>query len=187
MTKRTHSTIDTLPEALRQTLTAMVTDGLWPAEIAHSDQAQGKPTYDDIVACAAAAGHSISRSAVGRWAKGLLTFERMRTAAGIARTVMAEVTDANATETQKAAAEMMTARIIELVADDEMKPKDIAMVSSAIRDCMNVSLQADKYIRTRIADRAKAADAAVTDLVKKKQIDPDTLKMIREQIYGIVE
>jgi hypothetical protein len=92
--------------------------------------------------------------------------ERMRTAAGIARTVMAEVDGATATETQKAAAEMMTARIIELAADENLKSKDIAMISGAIRDCAKVAQDADKYIRTQIAERTKQAKAKINNELK---------------------
>lgn len=183
MAKRTHSSMDALPAGLRETITRMVTDGWWPEDL--GDGREGKPTYDDIVEYIVLSGYSISRSAVGRWAKQLTALERMRTAAGIARTVMQDY-EANATETQKAAAEMMTARIIELTADETLKPKDISMISGAIRDCMTVSLKADQYIRQQIKEKIAAADKAVTAIARKKQIDPETLKMIREQIYGIV-
>jgi len=182
--RRTHSSIDSLPAALRDTITRMVTEGLWPADVHISSD--GKPTYQDIVDYCRAHGEDISHSAVGRWAKSLLAFERMRSAAGIARKVMGDIAD-NATETQKAAAEIMTAQIIELIADNDLKPKDISMISGAIRDCTQVALKADQYIRTQVKERAAAADKAVTEIAKKKQIDPDTLKMIREQIFGIVD
>jgi len=151
--RRTHSTIDTLPAGLRDTLLRMVVDGHWPDDVHNPDD--GKPTYDAVVLYCKMHGHVISRSAIGRWAKGLLAFERMRSAAGIARKVMGDLTA-------------------------------ISMISGAIRDCTQVALKADQYIRSQIADRAKAADQKITEIVTKKQIDPDTLKMIREQIYGIV-
>ena len=176
--------MDTLPEGLRDTLTAMVVDADWPSDWPASGE--GKPTYDDLVDYAAHCGQRISRSAAARWAKGLLAFERMRSAAGIARRVMADLSAEAATETQKAAAEIMTAQIIELISDNELTPKDISMVSGAIRDCTQVALKADQYIRSQLADKAKAADKAVTEIAQKKHIDPETLKQIKEQIYGIV-
>ena len=182
--RRTHSSIDTLPADLRDTLTAMVVDGDWPGDWPAAGE--GRPTYDDLAAYAAHCGVSVSRSAIGRWAKGLLAFERMRSAAGIARKVMGDLNAEAATETQKAADEIMTAQIIELIADGQLDSKDISLVSGAIKDCNQVAMQADKYIREQL--KAKAAEAVknVNVLAKKKNIDPETLRIIREEIYGIV-
>ncbi|MFA5187031.1 MAG: phage protein Gp27 family protein [Patescibacteria group bacterium] len=184
MARRTHSTIDTLPQSIRDTLMQMVVDGQWPGSmISH----EGKPTYDDIVAYCSTKGFDISRSAIGRWAKGLLAFERMRTAAGIARKVMGDLTAETATETQKAAAEIMTAQIIELISDNDLKPKDISMISGAIRDCTQVALKADQYIRTQIADRAKAAAASAGKKLKDAGMDRKKVQEIIDDILGITK
>jgi len=185
MAKRTHSSIDRLPEDIRDVLTRMVTDGYWPNEVMPADA--GKPTYDDMVFYCQCQGHIVSRSAVARWAKKLLAYEKMNLSREIARQIMSGKADSEtATETQKAAAEMMTAQIIDVITAGDMNAKSIAMISGAIRDCTQVALNADKYIRQQVKEKAEAADKAVTDIARKKQIDPDTLKMIREQIYGIV-
>lgn len=182
--RRTHSSIDTLPADLRDTLTAMVVDGDWPSD--YPAAADGKPTYDDLVGYCGHHGHRVSRSAIGRWAKTLLAFERMRSAAGIARRVMGDLTAETATETQKAAAEIMTAQIIELISGDDLTAKEMSLVSKAISDCTNVAHKADLYIRRQLGEKAKAAEKQIDKLAAKKKIDPDTLKQIKEQIYGIV-
>ncbi|HOT73746.1 MAG TPA: DUF3486 family protein [Anaerohalosphaeraceae bacterium] len=184
MTRRTHSSIDTLPADLRSRLTAMLTDGQWPAD--WTGPRDGKPTYDDLAEYCRRCGHRISRSAVGRWAKGLLAYERMRSAAQIARQVMSGLSEENASETQKAAAEIMTAQIIDLLSAEELSPKEISLVSSAIRDCTQVALKADQYLRSRLAEKAASAEKTIAKELRKK-VDPETLKIIREQIYGIVQ
>lgn len=182
--RRTHSSIDSLPADVRETLTAMVVDGDWPSDwpAAHD----GKPTYDDLVDYAAHCGSSVSRSAVGRWAKGLLAFELLRSRAEIVRSVMDDDGDPEtAAKNQTAAAQMITARVLEATCDGGLTGKQARELASAIRDCQTILIRDDSFRQT-VRTRAKAADAAVTEIVKKKQIDPETLKLIREQIYGIV-
>jgi len=186
MTKRrTHSSIDTLPAAVRDAMTAMVVDGAWPAD--YPGRSEGRPTYEDIVAFADAKGHCLSRSAVGRWAKGLRVIERMRTAGLIARETMAGLTAEDAPKTQKAAAEMATALLLDYMTEHEnYSSKELKEVAQAVRDCALVSIKADTYARDAVAARLKKADEEITKIGDHRKIDPETLKMIREQIYGIV-
>jgi hypothetical protein len=191
MTRRTHSTIDQLPADLRETITRMVVDSQWPDDYTPADDADaannGKPRYVDIVAYCLDKGWPVSLSSLGRWAKGLQAFERMRTAAGLAKQIMADVKDENASESHKAAAEIITAQIIDLAAKEDLSPKDIAMIASAVRANAETVMRADRYQRDRVADKAKQADAAIQTIAAKKKIDPETLKAIQEQIYGIVK
>lgn len=184
--RRSHSSIDNLPSRLQDVCRRMVVDGLWPPDCPRV--CEGRPTYDHIVEYCSFNGHSISRSAVGRWAKGLRAIERMATAGLIARQTMANMTGEDAPKTQKAAAEMMTALLLDfMVSDDDYSSKQLKEISQAIRDCAQVSINADKYIRTQIAEKVKEADSRITKIVAKKKIDPDVLKQIREEVYGIIK
>lgn len=185
MARRIHSSIDKLPPGLRADLTRMVVDAEWPAD-AGPVRRDGRPRYEDIVAYCTMQGYSVSSSAVGRWAKSLLTFELLRTRAELVRSIMSDVTAERASETQKAAAEMITARVLELVSSDTLTSRQAKEVASAVRDCTRVSLQADTYIREQLAAKAEKADKAIAKLAGRKKIDPETLKLIKEQIYGIV-
>jgi hypothetical protein len=192
--RRTHSTIDKLPADLRETLTRMVVDGVWPEDFPRQQAVgfgggekdlTGRPTYDDVVKYCTFQGYAVSRSALGRWAKGLLAFERMRTAGAIARDVMKDVANANVGETQKAAAEIITAQIIDIASSEDLTAKEAKSIANAIRDCTAVAMKANDYVLQQIKERAAAAVKTVEKTLKKKQIDPETLKLIREQIYGI--
>jgi len=188
MTKRrTHSSIDRLPAGLREAITAMIVDGEWPEDFPQPADYKGRPRYEDVVTYCQLNGRTVSSSAVGRWAKGLLSLELLRTRAELVRGVMGDLTAEKATETQKAAAEMITARVLELVCSDELTSRQAKEVASAVRDCTAVSMKADQYIRDQVAAKAKEADKAITKLVKKKKIDPDVIRQIREQVYGIVQ
>lgn len=182
MSRRVHTSIDKLPANLRAEITAMIVDGVWPDSGDHA----GKPTYLDVVDYCKAKKQEVSHSAIGRWAKTLLVYERMKTSGAIAREICRDMTNERASATQKAAAEIITAQVIDLASGDDLTSKQIKEVATAIRDCTSVAMQADKYIRQQLAEKAKSADATVTAIVKKKRIDPETLKLIREQIYGIV-
>jgi hypothetical protein len=112
---------------------------------------------------------------------------RMRQAGVIVRDVMKDLTREKASETQKAVAEMITAQTIDFISSqDGMSAKEIMDVSRAIKDCTQVSISADKYIRDQLAVKADAAVEKIAELGKKKNLDSRTLKMIREEIYGIV-
>ncbi len=183
--RRTHSVIDTLPEDLRDVLMRMTVDNVWPEDwLGPTD---GKPTYDDMVLYCSTQDHVVSRSAIGRWAKRMQVYERMKTAGTIARDVMKGLSDENATQTQKAAAEIITAQIIELASSEDMTAKEITCIASAVRDCTAVSMQADTYIRKQVEKKADAAVKKITKFATKKQIDPEVLKLIREQVFGIVD
>ncbi|RKY06888.1 MAG: hypothetical protein DRP56_06610, partial [Planctomycetota bacterium] len=90
MSKRTHSTIDKLPADLRETITRMVTDGLWPDGFDNEKDRHGKPTYGDIVVHCQRKGFDVSHSAVGRWGKRLLAFALLRGRAELVRSVMSD-------------------------------------------------------------------------------------------------
>lgn len=184
--RRSHSSLDSLPEAVKAKVDAMVIDDTYP-EGFDEELKSGKPTYDDIVAYLEYAGHPRSRSAVGRYAARLMTIARMKQAGLVARDVMKDLTGEKASQTQKAAVEMITAHAIQLMAEAEnVSTKDLFQIAAAMKDCANVAIKADQYIREQIKTKAEKASKEIEAVAKKKQIDPETLKIIKEQIYGII-
>lgn len=183
--RRTHSTIDKIPTELKACIDRMIVDNEWPKDFkSHSD---GNPTYDDIVEYCGWKGFKLSRSAVGRYGMNLRALAKMKQSGLIARNIMADLTDEKASETQKAAVEMITAHAIELMAQSEnMNSKELTNVARAMRDCAAVAIRADEYIRSQIKAKTETAVKSI-DRQLKKQIDPETLKIIKEQIYGIIE
>ncbi len=162
----------------------MAVDNVWPED--WLGKKDGKPTYDDMVLYCSTQDCVVSRSAIGRWAKRMQVYERMKTAGTIAREVMEGLSDENATQTQKAAAEIITAQIIELSVSENLNAKEIANVAKAAKDCTAVAMKADTYIRDRAKAKAEAAVKKITKIATKKKIDPEVLKQIREEVYGIV-
>ena len=183
--RRTHSSIDLLPAALQGTLTAMIVDNTWPDDWLGSKD--GNPTYADLVHFCKLQGHNVSESAMGRFGKRMSMLARMKQAGVIVRDVMSGLNAENASQTQKAVAEMITAQTIEFITSTEdMNSKQIKDISTAIRDCTQVSITADKYSHNQQQAKVEKAAKSIDRIAKKKNIDPETLKIIREQIYGIV-
>jgi len=192
MTRRTHSTIDTLPAELRDIITRMVVDADWPkdfpwekSDISSEQYGKAKPRYVDIVLYCIFRNNPVSLSSLGRWAKGLLVFERMRTAAGLAKQIMADVKDENASAAQKAAAEIITAQIIDLAAREDLKPKDISMIAGAVRDCAGVAIKADQYIRQQLSAKVKAASGTIKETLTAAGVTKIVQKQIDEILMGI--
>ena len=184
--RRTHSSIDLLPDDLLAAIRRMLVDDLWPDD--YTGDASGTPTYDSVVEYLRNRGHNISRSAVGRYGGRMKTLARMKQAGLITRDVMADLTDEKASATQKAAAEMITALAIELMADmDKPKPKDLTMVAAAMRDCTAIAINADKYIRTQIKAKAEAAARNTKAKLTDAGVDRKLIQEIIDEQLGIVK
>ena len=146
----------------------------------------GKPRYIDLERYCKQQGHIVSKSAVGRFGKRMRILAKMKETGLIVRSVMEGLSEENTSQTQKAVAELLTARAIELAAADKgMSAKQLKETAQAIRDCANISIKADQYRQQQIRQKAAEATKNIESLGKKK-ISPETLKMIREQIYGII-
>lgn len=181
--RRTHSSIDKLPQGLRDTLTRMLVDNEWPEDI--KAYYKGIPRYEDLVAYCKWKGYTVSESAVGRFGMRMRTLARMKSAGAIVRDVMKDLTAEKASATQKAVAEIITAQIIEFASKQNLTAKEIQNIARAVKDCTQVSISADKYIHEQLNKKVKAADKAISKIAAKKEIDPEALKAIREQVYGI--
>lgn len=183
---RRHRNIDKLPKDLVSTIVSMTVDNAWPEDF--EGEKSGHPRYMDMVSYVQQKGHSISVYAIGRYCRRLRTYARMKDSGQLVRDVMKLPGKAKVSETQKAAAEMITAVILNhLVDQDGFDTKDIRSLARATRDCTQVVITADKYIRDRIQEKIASASKQIGVIAKKKKIGPETLKAIREQVYGILD
>jgi len=183
--RRTHSSLDRLPASLRDELVRMLVDNEYPIEF-RGDKT-GNPKYEDMVAYCVQRGHKVSKSAIGRFSMKMRTITRMKQAGIITREVMKDLTNEKASANQKAVAEMITAVGIEFISSrEDFEADEIRDISKAIKDCAAVAIASDKYTREQLSVKVKNADKAITELAGKKQISPEVLKQIREQVYGIV-
>ena len=182
MAKRTHSTIDKLPADLRETITRMVTDGLWPDGFDNEAERHGTPTYGDIVVYCQRKGFDVSHSAVGRWGKKLQVFELLRSRAEIVRSVMIEGDNtADFSDTQRAAADLISARILETACSSELTTKQTKELAAAAKDCADIRIKTDQY-RSQIEARIKTA----TTKLKTEITDTVILKKVQDAFDDIM-
>jgi len=174
----------------------MIVDNEWPADFpkraafgfkGEESELTGNPRYEDLVAYCQFKGHKISLSAIGRFGMRMRNFARMKNAGVIVRDVTKDLTAENASATQKAVAEIITAQIIEAAVEEKLTSKEIMNLARAVKDCTIVSINADKYIREQLTVKVKAAEQKINEIGTKKNIDPEVLKKIREEVYGIIK
>lgn len=182
--RRSHSTIDKLPVNLKAAVDAMLVDNVVPED--YHWPIAGKPTYEEICEYCKFKGYTISESAMGRYGKRMRAISRLKEAGLIAREAMSGLTDENASETQKAAVELITAHTIELLADStDMTPNELQKTASAMKDCAAVAITADKYIRTQLEEKAKLIAASTKEKLEKVGVDRKVIQSIIDEQLGI--
>ena len=88
---------------------------------------------------------------------------------------------------QKAAAEIITAQIIELASSEDMSAKDIKNIATAVRDCTAVSMKADTYIREQVQKKVSAAAKSTEAKLKKAGVDRKLIQEIIDEHLGVVK
>lgn len=184
--RRTHSTIDKLPPSMQGEVLRMLVDDEWPEDFP-GGPGEGKPRYEDVEAYLAAKGHRVSHSAIGRYALSVRTMARMRRASELAKRIMEDVKGEAIGASQKAVAEMITAQVIEAAAEDEIKPRDLEHLAKAVSAATQIALKADTYRQTQVAAKVQEAQKKITQFARKKKLDPETIRFIRENVYGITQ
>jgi len=164
----------------------MVIDHQWPDD--YLGERKGKPRYCDLVAYCVQQGRSVSESAIGRWAKGLRAFEIMKTAGLIAGNAMSGMTAEDAPKNQKAAAQLMTGITIEFMAShDDLSAKQMKDVAQTIRDCAQVAINADKYIRRAIAEKVAEAAKSTKAKLTKAGVNRKLIQEIIDEHLGVIK
>lgn len=168
---RRHSRLtDDLPEEVRKEVDALLV--------------QGAATYDEIKDYLEKKGFDISRSAIGRYGKDFLAaYQRLRIIEDKARTLVSEAGDGMVLE--EAVSKTFSQMLLELLHSGKLDLKKAPKIIGEF-----ARLQASTVLRERVkseyAKKAqKTADSVETKL-KKKSLDPETIKVIKEEIYGIV-
>jgi len=141
-------------------------------------------TYDDIKAFLDEQGFDISRSAIGRYGQDFLnTYQQLKIIEDKSRVLVSEAGDGMVLE--EATAKMFSQMILEAQLSGKLDIKKLPRIISDF-----ARLQASSVLRERLKKEvSKRADKALDNIAKKtrkKNIDPETLKIIKEEIYGII-
>lgn len=179
--------IEGLPEDVRRWLERALTDGNFSG-------------YEALEAMLKGKGYAISKSAIHRYGQKI---ER-RFAAIKASTEAARLLTEGAADDQDARSEALVALVqtemfdsivsLQEVADEETDPLErmnvISKVAKNIATLTRASVSLKKFqadVREKIAAKfAALEEKATADQGKKGAFDLDTLRKVREEIYGIV-
>ena len=184
--RRTHSSLDNLPAALQKAIEAMLVDNIWPPDYPHKKS--GKPKYRDLENYCLYKNYTVSKSAIGRFGVRMRTLAKMKEAGLIVRSVMEGLDAENASQTQKAVAELLTARMIELAAaDKKMTAKQLKEMSQAVRDCASVSIKADQYRQQQLTQKAQQFTKNTKEKLTKAGVDRKLIQEIIDEHLGVVK
>lgn len=150
---------------------------------------EGRATIDEIVGLVRGMGGEVSRSAVGRYKKSmeerLQEFREKQAIAGEWVRQLRADPDGDIGQ--------MLAQMLKVIAhntqsdllEEGADPKAIALMARAIKDLTAVEA-AKLAIETKArADAAAKAAEAVDRVGKAMKLDPEALRKIREEVYGI--
>ena len=172
--RRRHHKIAKLPEDIvRQVNNMLATPG---------------KTYQGVVDFLTEKGIHVSHSSVGRYGKDFLSrLERLQVVKDQARAIVDESGDRPATEMAEAANQLGIQLIMEALMEvDSLEGEKISEVLKALAQLERSGTGREK-LKLEYKKRAQKVAAAVEDTLKSESLPAETLKKIKEQIYGIVE
>ena len=166
---------------------SMIVDNIWPDDFVGSKS--GKPRYKDVSEYARQRGFSFISEDVGfKYAKRLRVYTRMKESARQVSNAMKAKSGVKSIETQMAAAELLTCMIIVYSTEVEnLTPEELKDLTTAVRKCNWVVIQADKHAKKQMLEGLKKAKKNIEGMAKKKQLDPETLRVIRRDVFGIID
>ena len=172
-TKRSHSKVAKLPDEIRAAVDRQIMAGV---------------EYQEIADFINTMGTQVSRSSVNRYGqKFMAKMERLRLAREQAKIIVESAKDGPALETVEAANQMAVQVIMErlIEMDDLKEAKSTEVIKAlALLERSATNRERLKLETKRKADEAvKNIEAAAT--AGRRNLDPDTLAFIKEQIYGL--
>lgn len=144
-------------------------------------------TYQEIADWLGQMGHQVGKSSVGRYGKEFLTrLERLRQVRDQARVIIDEGQGAPATELHEATNQLAIQLIMEtLLQLDTVQGEKVADLLKALAQ-LEKSAVAREGLKLDYRQKVDKAVKQIEETGKKKGLDPETLALIKEQVYGIV-
>lgn len=155
---------------------------------------EGRLTIDELVDLVKQHGAPISKSAMGRYRQTAeAQMARYREAQEVAKVWIGKLEADPNGDVGRLLPEMLRMvafqQLADLDEDAEVSAKDLALLARAVKDAAGAtktSVEVER-LRRQILDAAKAVETVENEVRSGKRVlDADTLKRIREEIYGIV-
>lgn len=172
--RRRHHKVEQLPDEIRRQVDKMLADG---------------HTYEEVVEAVRKAGESIGKSSVGRYySQYAAAAERIQKAREGMMAVVEAVQDRPDTDLGQAANAIMMQALLDRVAlasSGDIQDMELDKAGRLIATLQRADIARE---RLKLAYQAKAqkAVAEIESKATEKGIDPETLRFIKEQVYGIV-
>lgn len=144
-----------------------------------------RKTYEEIAEWVKEQGYQTSKSAIQRYARWVSALEKVKLVGEQARTIIEEAGhDPLRIEeaTSKLGAVVMMEVFQEAMKGDKIDVGHIGRLMGDFARLQKSSVDREK-LKAIILDKLKQATDKVA---KKKKLDPETLKIIREEIYGLI-
>ncbi|MDR3561893.1 MAG: DUF3486 family protein [Negativicutes bacterium] len=144
-------------------------------------------TYQEIADYLNQSGHEISKSSIGRYGKEFLSrMERLKIVKEQAKTIVSENKDGPATEMAEAANQLAIQLIMEnLLTVDDLNGAKITEVLKALALLERSGVQREK-LKMDFKQKIDSAVKQIEKTAEQRGLDADTLRIIKEQVYGIV-
>ena len=174
---RTKSNILKLPRNVQQEIDRMLLE-IGPA----------RKTYEEITAWVMEQGFKTSPAALSRYYRYVETLENVKIASQQVKAILDETGQDSPLELEEGVSKLGAVIMMEVLQEARRAGGgvDVEHIGRLLGDFAR--LQNASVARERLkSDLRKKAEKAVENIEKtaKKQIDPETLKMIREEIYGL--
>ncbi len=171
--RRSHHKIATLPpEIVSQVNQLLTTPGI---------------TYQGVVDFLSKHDIHVSHSSVGRYGKNFLSrLERIHIVQEQASAIVQEVGDRPATEMAEAANQIAVQLIMEhLMEVDDLEGEKISEILKALAR-LERSATGRERLKLDFRERAKKIADEIADDLSEKGLSEETLREIKEKVYGIV-
>ena len=141
-------------------------------------------TYKEVADFLTKSGHDISHSALGRYGKNFLeAYRAVRMLEDQAQALKSEAGEGLVLE--EAASKLFAQKIVEGLTTKKLALKNLPGMLGAFAKLQSSSVQRER-LKADLSAKAKKAVENIEKKTRKKNMDPETKRIIREEIYGIV-
>lgn len=166
--RRRHSSVSKLPQELFEAVNSLLVEGV---------------TYGEIVEFLREKGHTVSRSAVGRYGKDFLSkLEQIKLLEDQARTIVSEGGTPMAME--EALSKLITADMMKRMLEGGLKPIDVNFIAQSFARLQSSSVQRESWKATVEKDK-KRVTKNIDKICRKNGISQDVLRAIEQEVLGI--
>jgi hypothetical protein len=143
-------------------------------------------TYQQVTDWLNQLGHEVGKSSVARYGKDFLArLERLRVAKEQARAIVEE-TDRPATEMHEAANRLAVHLIMEtLMQVNSLDGERLSELLKALAQ-LERSAVSREHLKLEYKKKVQQAVSRIEEAAQARGLDPETLRVIKEQVYGII-